>query len=303
LFFTIAWTVIFPAFLVMALGYLVAKYSHIEMNTLSKINFHIFIPVFMFYALVNFKQVGDEVNSTITFNLLLALCNFAAMAFIARLCKFGDNLTAISVVAVMIFNSANYGIPVIKLAYQGDGEIIQVMTIAIMNILTFTVCIFIVAGWKHWRKGFEIIFKFPIIYALAAALIIRGFDITLPQPITESVKFIADGMVSMSLLTLGAQLGHGGINLKHPREIWITAVARLLLGPAIAFILIQLLGYHGLLAKVLFVSSAFPSAVATVLLGIEYKKEPTYAADVVLITTLLSAVTVTGAIAIANVIF
>jgi predicted permease len=60
---------------------------------------------------------------------------------------------------------------------------------------------------------------------------------------------------------------------------------------------------HSLLARVLFVSSAFPTAVMTVVFGIEYQKEPTFAADVVLITTLLSAVTVTAAIGLSTILF
>jgi predicted permease len=63
------------------------------------------------------------------------------------------------------------------------------------------------------------------------------------------------------------------------------------------------MGVHGLLARVLFVSSAFPTAVAVVLFGIEYDKEPTFAADVVSLTTLLSALTVTLAISLSASLF
>jgi predicted permease len=67
--------------------------------------------------------------------------------------------------------------------------------------------------------------------------------------------------------------------------------------------LLHVMGLHGMLARVLFVSSAFPTAVATVLFGIEYDKEPTFAADIVFLTTLLSAITVTGAISLSAVLF
>ena len=63
------------------------------------------------------------------------------------------------------------------------------------------------------------------------------------------------------------------------------------------------MGLHGMLARVLFVSSAFPTAVATVLFSIEYDKEPAFTADVVFITTLLSALTVTGALSLSTVLF
>jgi predicted permease len=78
---------------------------------------------------------------------------------------------------------------------------------------------------------------------------------------------------------------------------------RLLLGPLLAGGLLLALGIHGLLAQVLFVSSAFPTAVITVIFGIQYDREPVFTADVVFITTLLSAFTVTGAIWLSSVLF
>jgi predicted permease len=178
-----------------------------------------------------------------------------------------------------------------------------VITITAMNILTYTLGILIAGGWSQWRKGIRTILRLPILYALAAALVIRGFNWNLPDSLLTPLKWTSDGMLPIALLTLGAQLGQGGITLRHPREIWVTILARLLLCPFLAFFLIHVLGLHGLLARVLFVSSAFPTAVATVLFGIEYDKEPTFAADVVFLTTLLSALTVTAAISLSTILF
>jgi predicted permease len=138
--------------------------------------------------------------------------------------------------------------------------------------------------------------KLPILYALFLALVIRGFNINLPDTLMTPLKWVSDAMAPIALITLGAQLGNSGLSLRHPKQLWITVAARLLFCPFLAWLLITAMGFHGLLARVLFVSSAFPTAVTTVLFGIEYDKEPTFAADVVFITTLLSAISVTGAI-------
>jgi predicted permease len=257
----------------------------------------------MFHSLLIFKPGDREIGMTILFNLLLAVLTFLMMYGITRWMKFGNNLAAASTLSVMIFNSANYGIPVVQLAYQGEGVAIQVITITAMNVLTYTLGILIMGGWSEWKRGVKTILKLPILYALFLALIIRGFNINLPDALMTPMKWVSDGMAPIALITLGAQLGQGGISLKHPKELWITIAARLLLCPFLAWLLISAMGFHGLLARVLFVSSAFPTAVATVLFGIEYDKEPTFAADVVFITTLLSAVTVTGAISLSAVLF
>ncbi len=303
MFLYIAVNVILPIFIVMSLGYLLAKYYTIDLASLSKLNFYIFIPVFMFYSLLIFKPGDKEIAMTVLFNLLLACFTFLVMVGITRAMKFETNLAAAATLAVMIFNSANYGIPVVQLAFRGEGVAIQVITITTMNILTYTLGILISGGWSEWRTGAVKILKLPILYSLALAMVLRGLNMDIPDFCMTPLKWVADGMAPIALLTLGAQLGHGGISLQRPKELWITVGTRLLIGPFIAFLLITLMGFHGLLARVLFVSSAFPTAVATVLFGIEYDKEPTFAADVVFITTLLSAVTVTGAISLSAALF
>lgn len=303
LFLYIAGNVILPIFIVMSLGYLLAKYFTLDLGSLSKLNFYIFIPVFMFYSLLIFRPGNQEMVDAVLFNLLLSCATFLAMVGITRSLKFNADLAVSSTLSVMIFNSANYGIPVVDLAFQGGGVAIQVITITAMNVLTYTLGILIVGGWSEWKKGIQTIVKLPILYALAAALVIRAFEWNPPDALMTPLKWISDGMLSVALLTLGAQLGQSGISLRHAKELWITVAARLLLAPFLAFCLIHLMGLHGLLARVLFVSSAFPTAVVTVIFGIEYNKEPTFAADVVSLTTLLSAVTVAGAIGLSTVLF
>ncbi|GEM_PF-225681 len=311
----IAFNVILPIFVVMALGFLVSKYFTLDLGSLSKLNFHIFIPVFMFYNLLIFQPAQREMGEVVAFNLVLAGATFIAVYGLTRLLKFESKLAAASTLAVMVFNSANYGIPVINLALKGDESIqgqglaIQVITITTMNVITYTLGVLIMGGWSEWKKGVQTILKLPILYALLAAILIRQLNLDLPEAVMTPLKWTSDGMLPVALLTLGAQLGQGGISLRHPREIGVTVAARLFLAPLLAFGLIYAFGWihlmnpHGLLARVLFISSAFPTAVTTVLFGIEYDKEPTFAADVVLLTTLLSALTVTGAISLSTVLF
>jgi len=310
LYFQIAFNVILPIFLVMSLGYILAKRFTLDLGTLTKLNFYVFIPVFMFYSLLIFKPGDREIGMTVLFNVLLAALTFLAMFALTSALRFTPNLAAASTLAVMIFNSANYGLPAIQLAFpgldesgRGRGVAIQVITITTVNVLTFTLGVLIIGGWRAWKKGLVTILRLPILYAILAAFLIRHFDIYLPDAILNPLKWTSDGMLPIALLTLGAQLGQGGVALKSPRELWITVGARLLVSPLLAYGLLQLLGLHGLLARVLFVSSAFPTAVVTVLFGIEYNREPVFMADVVFVTTLLSALTVTGAISLSAYLF
>jgi malate permease and related proteins len=298
-FFHVAFNVVLPIFLVMGLGYGLAKKFTLDLNTLSKLNFYVFIPVYMFYSLLWFKPSSQNMVESMAFNVLFAGLSFAAMALIAKALRFQKSLVPMSLLTSVIFNSANYGIPVVQQAFQEEAIPIQIVTITVMNVLTYTAGVLITGGWGEWREGLKTILKLPILYALFGALILRALTL----PLMSSLKWTSDGMLSIALLTLGAQLAQGGLSLKHPKELWVTVAGRLILGPILALLILKVIGITGLTAKVLFVSSAFPTAVITVMFGIEYKRAPLFAADVVFLTTLLSAASVTLAIGLANYLF
>jgi predicted permease len=302
-FFHVAFNVVLPIFLVMALGYVLAKKFTLDLNTLSKLNFYVFIPVYMFYSLLWFKPNPQDMEWSVLFNILFVGLSFLLMFIIAKAFRFNKSMVPMSLLTAVIFNSANYGIPVVEQAFHDEGIPIQIITITVMNVLTYTMGVLITGGWGEWREGFKTILKLPILYALFGALLLRVLSIPLPDALMSSLKWTSDGMLSIALLTLGAQLSQGGLSMKHPKELWLTVAGRLILGPLLALLILKGFAITGLTAKVLFVSSAFPTAVITVMFGIEYKRTPLFAADVVFLTTLLSAFSVTIAISLANYLF
>jgi predicted permease len=287
----------------MALGYVLAKKFTLDLNTLSKLNFYVFIPVYMFYSLLWFKPNPQDMEWSVLFNILFVGLSFLLMFIIAKAFRFNKSMVPMSLLTSVIFNSANYGIPVVEQAFHDEGIPIQIITITVMNVLTYTMGVLITGGWGEWREGFKTILKLPILYALFGALLLRVLSIPLPDALMSSLKWTSDGMLSIALLTLGAQLSQGGLSMKHPKELWLTVAGRLILGPLLALLILKGFAITGLTAKVLFVSSAFPTAVITVMFGIEYKRTPLFAADVVFLTTLLSAFSVTIAISLANYLF
>ena len=95
----------------------------------------------------------------------------------------------------------------------------------------------------------------------------------------------------IALITLGAQMA----SLKSHRfglPLGAALLLRLCLGPTLGFAFALLLGFKDNLAQAVVVSTAFPTAVNSALLAIEYDNEPDFAAAVVFYSTLFSAVTV-----------
>ncbi|KAA2302259.1 AEC family transporter, partial [Clostridioides difficile] len=75
---------------------------------------------------------------------------------------------------------------------------------------------------------------------------------------------------------------------------------RLLIGPAIGISIVLLLGLEGIAAQALIIASGMPTGVNASILAEEYDNEPDFAAQTVLISTLLNIITITALISYAK---
>ena len=78
----------------------------------------------------------------------------------------------------MIYNSGNWGIPLMTLAFPGQGGVLQVFVLATMNMTTFTAGVFLANSSNHesptsFWKNLLPVFKQPSIYAIALAIVFR----------------------------------------------------------------------------------------------------------------------------------
>jgi predicted permease len=200
---------------------------------------------------------------------------------------------------VLFYNSGNYGIPVAQLAFPGSSLPLQVQAAVVMtqNLSNFTVGLALVSGGRGKRKRdtFKEIFKLPMIYVFAIAFTMRHFQVAPPQPINVMLHWLEAGLVPIAVLTLGAQMAA----LKTPpfsKALFAALGLRLLFAPVLGFAVVKFVGIHGPLAQALVISTAFPTAVNSALLALEYDNEPEFAAAAVFYSTLVSSVTVSGVI-------
>jgi predicted permease len=85
--------------------------------------------------------------------------------------------------------------------------------------------------------------------------------------------------------------------------IFLSSLCRLIISPLLALLIIIALGLEGLTAQALLIASAFPTSRNSALLALEYKNQPEFAAQTVLVSTLLSSLTVTIIVYVAQILF
>ncbi len=290
----IFWQVIAPILVMMGVGFIVQKRLGLDIKSLTRLNFWIFIPAFLFVRIVESKLTSRQMFEVVVHFTLV----FAIMAVVtwqaARLVGAQERLRRAMTSAVLFYNAGNFGVPAATLAFGGAGDSIQALVVMLQNTTNFTIGLALHAGGRegsHWRENVRDMLRLPMIHTLALALLWRASGWTMPFPLKESLRYLANGLVPIALVTLGAQMATLK-SYRFRREMALSLFLRLVFAPLLAFALVRAMGIGGILAKSLIVAASFPTAVNSALIAIEYDNEPDFSAAVVFYSTLASVFTV-----------
>jgi len=295
--------ILLPIFIVMGIGYFLQKKFRLDLNTLAKLNIYFLVPGFIFVKLYSVHFSGKLFIYVIVFFIFYITIIFFLSNGIAKLQKFDRAKRATLSNGVIFFNSGNYGVPVNDLVFKSEplAMSVQVIILTMQNILTFTYGIFSLQSLQIGKLNALLgYFKMPILYAVFIAVFLNIFHIPIPKFIWVPANYIADAMIAIALVLLGAQVAQ----MKFKFELsatYLHILLRLVIGPLIALFIIFLLKLNGMIAQALFIASAMPTSVNSSVIAQEYNNYPGLAAQIVLFSTIFSSITVTGVIYLSRV--
>lgn len=294
-FFHILFANVIPIGILIAIGFAMGKRYAFQAQTLSKLVFNLFMPVFMFVMLLDVTIAWGIVLKVIAFTLLFVILSGLLAELVIRLRGYGRGMGSAMRNSVLFYNSGNYMIPLNQLVFAGNPNTlaVQIIVSVVQNVLPGTYGIYSVkagkgTGWAAIRT----VLLYPGIFAVAAAVCIRAAGLQLPETLLLPFQYISQGTVALALITLGVQLAALNLNIRL-KDVAISGVLRLLAGPLIGLALVRLMGFEGDIAKALVLSCAAPTSLISALIAIEYDNEADFSAHAVLFSTMASMVSVT----------
>lgn len=297
--------IIVPVFIVMSIGFILQKKFTLDVQTLARLNIYYVVPAFIFVRLYEAVIPWNMFAKVILFVVLLV----AILYVIARLTGTLLGLDARKKVtftnSVIFYNSGNYAVPVNDLVFRGDPFAMSVQVIVLMfqNIFIFSYGIFSLQSMDSGKlRAALAYFKMPVMYAMLAGITFNALEVSVPEFLWVPVNYIADAMIAIALLTLGAQVAQLKLT-SSLRNVYFSMILRLLVSPLVALGLIFLFGMSGVTAQALLIASSMPTAVNSAVIAQEYKNYPEMAAQIVLFSTVASAFTVSLVIFVARVMF
>jgi predicted permease len=196
-------------------------------------------------------------------------------------------------------NNIGYmGIPIILLFFPGNPEplIYTVMFIVAFNLISYTWGVCYITGDKKYVKPVHAVLN-PGTIAFLASLPFFLSGVLPPAPIMAAVTHIADMTLPLSMFIVGIRLANAPLSdLFKSKDLYLTAMVRLVICPLIAFVVMKLLasvcGMDRLLATTVFIQTAMPAAAMVSAFAEQYHGDGQTAASCVTITTVLCIITI-----------
>jgi hypothetical protein len=290
--------ILVPVFALVGLGYVTGPRLQFETRTLTRFAYYILTPAFLFNVLSAAQIPPSLALRMALFMLTVATGGIVIAYLIARLLGCTSEVTAAHVLVAAFGNVGNFGLPIIQFKL-GDGAL------APASFYFFVLSIFgFVAGVTAatWRKGTGLssvvaVFKTPATIAALLAFVVNLLDVSLPLFAQRAIGLVASAMIPTMLVTLGVQLA--GMRIpRFNRDVLLASVVRLVVGPVLALMLVAPFALTGVERGAGILQASMPAAVLAALIALEHDLMPEFVTTAVLLSTLVSAVTLTVVLAL-----
>ncbi|WP_088104926.1 AEC family transporter [Halalkalibacter urbisdiaboli] len=290
---TIFIQVVLPVILVFTLGFLVQKWKKVDIKPISTVAIYVMTPCLVFRTFYT-----SELNLQYMYMALFSFILLFSLIFIniisAKIAKLTPSTESGLILSTAFMNSGNYGAPIILFAYGEAGFAFSVSFMVLQAIIMNIFGVYYAAR-EHAGMGTAIrsVFLMPATYAVIIALPLNIANISVPENLLMTVDIIAEAAVPTVMIILGMQLALIRVENFQWGKVSYGVFLRLIVSPIIAFLITLIFPFDPLLAKVLIVSAAMPSAATIVMYAVQFESEPRLVSSITLITTLISIFTIT----------
>jgi predicted permease len=289
---------VLPVLLIGGLGYLVGRARSLDLTPITGLTVLVLVPAIVFDSLAR-ATLPRELFSRLVLHVALQLVGIWLLtAVVARLVGWHGPAQGALLLSTLFGNSGNVGLPLALFAFGPDGLAIAGGWFAVMAIAGSTIGPYLAARSRGGaRAAAGRVARQPIIYAVAAGVLVNLSGWPLPGPVAKASQLLAGGAVALMLLLVGLQLARLAVREEAPAAALATAI-RLLAVPPIAWVLGRVVGLEGIAFAVAVLQSSTPTAVTSALWALEFDARPALVSAAVVLSTIASVVTLTVLLAV-----
>jgi len=283
--------VILPIIAVFAAGFVLQRIRVLDVKSVSAVTLYILSPAMVFTGLYE-AEFNSGYIVIIVFMFVLLFFMIIVNKILAKSLKWSPNVESASILATGFMNSGNYGLPVVlsTLGPQSMSYAVFIMVIQGLQNNFFGIY-YASRGTSGMKRALINVMKMPVTYAAVLAFIFQLFAWEIPTPIYSTITMVGNAAIPVMMIMLGMQLG-SMIKVKwNWQVISIATILKMVIAPAFAFLFVLVFNVDPLVAGVLIIISAMPTAATTTMYAIEFDTEPELVSSITFVATVASVFT------------
>lgn len=291
-----------PIFLVMVLGYVLKQIGMFSEEFCSVANRYVFkvaLPVLLFRDIAQTNLYEDFHLDFVLYCMGVTIVMFLSVWALAA--KFLPDKTMVGAFAQGSVRSsvAVLGIAFVVNIYGAPGlaPLMIVSAVPLFNIFSVIILTFSAGGGTHGRAAIKKacinVLKNPIILGIFAGLPFSLLRVTIPDIPAKAIESVAATATPIALLVVGAGF-EGTKALAKIRPTIVATAIKLVVLPAVFLPLAVHLGFSGTEMVAVLIMLGSPTTVTSYIMAKNMDNDGELSSSVVVLTTLLSSVTLTG---------
>ena len=293
----LAFNVVMPLFLMMALGYCIRLLKLGDEATFKKMNnivFRVFLPILLFHNVIS-TDLSTAFNGPLLTAVCFVIAEFALCMIFVPLLEKENRRRGVLVQGIMRSNFVIFGLPVlVSLCGENSntGAVSLVIAVVVPMFNAFSVIALEVyrGGKLNFWKIAKSVASNPLILSSLLGIVLLALGVKLPEVIEKPLSDLADVATPLALVILGAEFSFRQVK-SCLRQLVLGVTGRLIVMPLIFLTIAILLGFRGEELIALMVMLAAPPAVSSFTMAQQMEGDSELAGVLVVFGSLFAVLT------------
>ncbi len=299
-----AWFVIneilFPMAVLVGLAFGYQRLFKANIQQFNNLVLYLLLPINIFHEL-SIKRIGfPELGKSALFMVLLTGSLVGIAWGAARLLRLNPEQRVSFILSVAMINVGNFGLSLIYFTYGPEANFSAILTFVAFNIPLTTLAIYFSSTQSSRRGALKDMLKIPIFHATFLALLLTTLGVTVPEPVHKITGYLGQATFPIFTFVFGMQLADVRFSKAMLGTVATASFLRLVLSPVLAMLILGGLGVAGLSYKVGLVQTSTPAPILPLMYAIRFNRSPELLAAIIIVTTILSALTLPAVIFLAG---
>ncbi|BDR13963.1 AEC family transporter [Vibrio sp. STUT-A11] len=297
-----------PICLMLVLGVVFKRIGLIDNNFIdvgSKLVFKVTLPAMLFISIVSSEHDFAAASHFVNFGVIASISFFVFTYLSVKFLFPSSPDQGVLIQGGYRANTGIIGLAYVSSAYGQQGVALAALYVAVTTFIYNVQAVICLSpkGATSVSQAAKLMIrtltKNPLIIAIVVGMLFYILSIPVPQIAIDAGSYLSKMTLPLALLCTG-----GSLNLRLMRQekgpSWFASSYKLLVAPAVITIVAYLFGFRGVELGILFFMNASPVAAASYVMARSMGGNSVLAANIIAMTTVLSAFTCTLGIIVLN---